>query len=215
MKNPILARTLFPLVVVAAFLSSFAQARALEKVYVVTTSTSSSSSYIYGEVVLNLPGLNGDPHAKFVVTQNYSPNDVPNDSQISVEYDASVKRWLILNDDYSDIPNNATFNILVDSTAFVVNATANNSTSDWTYFSQEQGKENALFLLTSLQDYFQNGNGEIENVRNLGLYYVGPEAGKHLPPTDNKWSVYYEDTGAPYAASYYLADITKDKTPLS
>lgn len=61
-------------------------------------------------VVLNHTLLNGNPNAKIIVTHNLT-NGTTNNKNIAVKFEST--RWVIVNEDGSEIPKNARFNVLI------------------------------------------------------------------------------------------------------
>ena len=63
---------------------------------------------------INNPMINGNENAILIVTQLYqNSTEVYNPHPIGVWYDESTDRWNIFNEDETDIPENAAFNVLV------------------------------------------------------------------------------------------------------
>ncbi|HEX4086449.1 MAG TPA: hypothetical protein VHY22_16150 [Chthoniobacteraceae bacterium] len=193
-------KTLFTLL--ALFLAGVS-ARAGEKVLQFTSVSGTTNG-----MVLNSPLLNGKPSLKLVITQDLSPTDVYNDAPVGVMYVGSLKKWEIFNEDNSDIPLGASFNVLISTTAFQVNANATNSEADWTFFSQEKKNPKALLLLTHEANPAQTLSDPLYTDNNLGVWYYGDS--NSTAPDINKWAVYNEDESSPLPVAYNLADVTKD-----
>jgi hypothetical protein len=65
---------------------------------------------------LDHPLLNNNPHARMLVTQNWTPNGgagASNDKVIGVWYDNNQDSWAIFNQDRSLMPEGASFNVFV------------------------------------------------------------------------------------------------------
>jgi hypothetical protein len=74
----------------------------------VPDNTISNSTY------LDNPLINGEPDARLSVTQNWNPGGgrgVYNDHPIDVVYDQDVQKWVIYNQDGTQMPNGAAFNV--------------------------------------------------------------------------------------------------------
>ncbi len=82
-------------------------------VFVQTVTSANTSGYI---TFLNSAGLNGNPSASFLVTQNWNPGGggvgIYHTHAIGVWYDTSVGEWTIYNEDISSLPSGASFNIV-------------------------------------------------------------------------------------------------------
>jgi hypothetical protein len=62
------------------------------------------------------PLTNGDPNAILIVTPNFNPGGIGgirNAHPISVYYEPALSRWLIFNQDFSAMPIDAAFNVLI------------------------------------------------------------------------------------------------------
>ncbi len=64
--------------------------------------------------LISHPDLDGRWGAVFQVTQNWRPNDVYNDKVIGVFYHEIEQRWAIFNQDVTNMPVGAAFNISID-----------------------------------------------------------------------------------------------------
>lgn len=161
-------------------------------------------------IILESPILNKKPTLILVVTQNLT-NGMYNDSQVGVQYDKASERWQIFNENGDKMPVGAKFNVLVSSSAFHVNANANNSESDWTYFQPEKDNDKGMFLVTHEANPLGTLSYPVYVDRNIGVWYDGPFTTKPLAPDENKWAVYYEDEGTTLPVEFNVADVTKDK----
>jgi serine/threonine-protein kinase len=73
-------------------------------------SISSNSTY------LDLPAVNGDRGARISITQNWNPEgggSIYNDHPVGVWYDSDREQWAIFNQDRADMPEGASFNVVV------------------------------------------------------------------------------------------------------
>ncbi len=93
---------------------------------------------IYNATCLDHPLLNDDDGAVFLVTQNFNPkgmNGTYNDEAIGVYYETTLDKWCIFNQDMSEMPEDAAFNVHVpveDVTVFVHEATSGNTENNLT-----------------------------------------------------------------------------------
>jgi hypothetical protein len=65
---------------------------------------------------LDIPAANGNPEAVISATQNWNPGEESgtyNDHPIGVWYDSGRERWAIFNQDRAEMPEGASFNLLV------------------------------------------------------------------------------------------------------
>lgn len=107
---------------------------------------------------LDHPSLNGHPEALLFLTHNWEPTEVYNDQFSPVAYDASRERWFIhgyiRDDEFTDIPANAVWNVLVTSAsdvAFIHHATGGNTAGKWSELDHPMLNDNpdALVLVTT------------------------------------------------------------------
>ena len=142
-----------------------------------------------GWTVISHPDLDADPDAIFVVTQNYNPGqkgNVYNDREVGVWYDGS--NWAVFNQDRSDMPEGAAFNVLIpgdDSLALVHTATAENIVYNWTIIDLPElnGDPDAAFLVT--QNYNPGQEGNVYNDHEVGVWYNG-----------SNWAIFNTDQSA-------------------
>ena len=100
--------------------------------------------------VLDHPQLNGNGAAKLIVTQNLT-NGVINAKNIGVKY--ANNKWAIFNEDGSDIPKNAMFNVLIAGNGFTHGVDKSNIHPNWTSttvmnHASVNNREQALVFLT-------------------------------------------------------------------
>ncbi len=117
--------------------------------FFVHTATSANTSFQSTE--LDHASLNGNPTARILVTQNFSPMDVYNDHVVGVWYSDTTARWNIYNEDIATIPDGASFNVRVitdepDSFTF----TTNSPSSNWFPFDRAEtmGNDTDRILIT-------------------------------------------------------------------
>ncbi len=78
----------------------------------------SAKSINNGRFVLNHPLLDNNSIASFYASQVWNPGGsggIYNNSEITVEYDKSLARWVVKNSNGSSIPDGAAFNLLIVS----------------------------------------------------------------------------------------------------
>lgn len=128
-------------------------------VFVQTATTANISGDL---TFINNAGLNGNPSANFLVTQNWNPGGsggIYNNHAIGVWYDSSVGEWTIYNDDASAMTVGASFNVV--SMVGVTNAltqvaTSANSSGDSTCINSavSNGNPNELVFITHVYSGF-------------------------------------------------------------
>lgn len=149
------------------------------------THFATSSNIIGNWTVVDNPLLNGNPNAIFVVTQNWSPpggGGVYDTSEIGVWYDGS--NWAVFNQDLSNMPEGAAFNIFIPSggNAFVHIATGSNILGNWTVLDNPalNGNPDAVFVTT--QNWSPPGGGGVYDASPIGVWYDG-----------SHWAVFNQD----------------------
>lgn len=78
--------------------------------------TATLANSIFNYTLLNHPLLNGNPFALVYVTQNWNPGgvgEIYNAAEVGVWYSDADERWSIFNQDSSNMPQGAAFNVLV------------------------------------------------------------------------------------------------------
>lgn len=155
-------------------------------VFVQTVTTANSSGYI---TFINNAGLNGNPAANFLVTQNWNPGGsggTYNNHAIGVWYDSYVGEWTIYNEDGSALPNGASFNVvsMVGVTdAMTQVATASNISGDSTCInsSATNGNPNELVFITHVYSgYFTDVSAVWYNA-SVGEWCVFDGSYKSMP----------------------------------
>lgn len=122
-------------------------------VFVQTTTAANISGIL---TFINNPGLNGNPSANFLVTQNWNPGGsggAYNNHPIGVWYDSAVGEWTIYNEDHSTMVAGVSFNIvsMVGVTdAMTQVATSSNTSGDSTCInsSASNGHPSELVFIT-------------------------------------------------------------------
>jgi hypothetical protein len=155
--------------------------------------TATAQNTLDDALYLNSPQLNKKPTLKLIVTQNWT--GTYNNKRVGVWLSGS--QWAIYNEDNSNMPIGASFNVLVSNQS--VDASPMNSDGDLTFFSLEQKNPNAILLVTHLYNPYPNVGMYLDH--NIGLYYY---------LNIKKWSVFNEDGSSALAAAYNLADETKN-----
>jgi hypothetical protein len=154
-------------------------------------------------LTIDHPALNGKPKVKPLITQFWSA--VYNARPVGVQYNGTLGRWQIVNENGDDIPANAKFNVLIAKGAKTVLASPTNTTSDLTFFPIAKGVPTARLLATHVTNPVA-GLPSTYSERYHGLYYVpgGPSYG-------NQWSLFTENTENMEAIGFHVADVTKLK----
>lgn len=154
-------------------------------------------------LTIDHPALNGKPKVKPLITQFWSA--VYNPHPVGVNYNATIGRWEIVNEDGANIPVNAKFNVLIAKGTKTVLASPTNTTSSLTFFPIAKGVPSARLLATHVANPVA-GLPSTYSERYHGLYYVpaGPTYG-------NQWSLYTENGDNMEAIGFHVADVTKLK----
>jgi len=82
----------------------------------VVTHTATVTNTSGNSTLLDHPLLNGNSRAIMIVTQNWNPGGqgaIYNDKTIGVWYSVAASRWTIFNQDISEMPEGAAFNVLI------------------------------------------------------------------------------------------------------
>ncbi|MFC2043074.1 hypothetical protein ACFLUA_02860 [Chloroflexota bacterium] len=155
--------------------------------------TAAYSNISGNETYINHPLTNNNPNAILFVTQNWNPGGevigVYNNQSIGVYYSSSAQKWSVFNQDTTtDMPPNASFNVLIPTTnraVFVHTATDDNSAGSRTYIDHPLTNDNPNAILIVTQN-LNPGGGEIGmyNDHPIGVYYF---SGAH------KWAIFNED----------------------
>ncbi len=118
----------------------------------------------WSSAILNHPNLNGNPNAKFLITNRVDNSGVFNNSTLFTWYDGS--QWRINNSNISNMPTTIRFNILIDDKIFPVQTTTNARNDFEIVHAPTDGKPNALLFGTHTQS--PTGVG---NVSQIGFYF--------------------------------------------
>ena len=82
---------------------------------------------------LDDPLVNGESDAALTVTQNWNPgggNGVYNDHTVGVRYDDGRERWEVYNEDGSELPEGASFNVAIPKVAPATQVSASDGAAD-------------------------------------------------------------------------------------
>jgi hypothetical protein len=161
--------------------------------FIWTATSSNTSSFVS---ILNNAATNGLPNAMLFVTPNLSPGGictcVMDTSQVGVAYNLFGNgRWAIVNEDESNIPIGAAFNVLVvqksSADVFVQTATLSNIGAGRTIINSiaTNGKANAQLLITP--NYDPGGKNGVVNNHVVGVIYSS---------STKKWGVFNQDEGS-------------------
>ena len=161
-----------------------------------TVNTAAWSTYV------DHPLSNDNPHALLFVTQNWNPGGAGglfNDHSIGVWYSHGLSRWTVVNQDSSDIPRGASFNIsipAVDASTFVHSATDLNTTFNWTTIDNPvtNGDPNAIVHVT--RNHNPSGVGGVTNDHTIGVWYDGA-----------RWAIFNQDQAAFSAGASFNVSI--------
>ncbi len=167
----------------------------------VWTATSSNVSVWF--TFINNGATNGDPNALLFVTPTYDPGGVcgcvTDPAPIGVLYAGGAQQWTIFNENETDMPVGASFNVMVvqkaTSNVFTVQATAQNTSANGMTISKSSinGKSNALLQIT--ETHPQSLGGPF-NPHPTGVVYGLGTAG-------NLWDIQNVDNAAmPIGATF-------------
>ncbi len=147
--------------------------------------------------------INGDPNAMVFAVPVWNPNGQPgvyHDAHVGVWYDALTSRWTVFRQDQSNMPDGASFNVVVadanlttSQDAFLHVSTAGNTTLNRTELSHPELDGNPDASLIVCQRY---GPGFAQyNDQAVGVYYS---------PLSQTWWIYNEDpaTSMPVGAGF-------------
>ncbi len=125
------------------------------------------------------PLTNDNPDALVFITQNWNPGGVGgtyNDHPVGVFYAPALNKWAIFNQDGANVPEDASFNVLIadadaDAEAFVHYATSDNivSTSTLVDYEPTNGDTHALLFVT--QNWNPGGTGGVYNPYSITSSY--------------------------------------------
>lgn len=142
------------------------------------------------------PLANGNPDAIIHTIQNHGPSGVLgvlNDHTIGVWYDGA--NWAIFNQDHTDIPENASFNVSIntgDTATFVHTASAANTSGSSTVFHHPASDGNPHAIVQVTQSWNPPGSSGIYNDHEISVWY-----------DDGAWSIFNQDDAPmPEGASF-------------
>ena len=180
-----------------------ARAAAAPKAYRFTATAANSGA---GRMTLDHPALNGKPTLRLIVTQYFT--GVYNPHPVGVLYNETSKKWMIVNEDLTNIPVNANFNVLVVPGAKMVDVTPKTLHGIYNILPTQKNNPDAILLQTHVINPVRglNGQGQTSNV---SFYYFNPIA--PLGAWSARWVIYQADGSPMIAASYNIADVSKLK----
>jgi len=172
----------------------------------------STDNLLGNTTYIDHPLLNGDDSAIFFVTQNWNPQNLSgtyNAKAIGVWYDDIIGKWGIFNQDSSAMPEEAAFNVhipVVDSTRFVHEATASNTSVQYTLIDNPITNNNPNATLFVTQNWNPAGEAGVYNNHEVGIWY---------DTIQQKWSVFNQDLAAlPEGASFNILVASEDEATL-
>ena len=153
-----------------------------------------SSNTILNWTILSNPAIDGNPDARILVTQILigSTGYKYNNSEIGVWYDGS--HWAIFNQDLSNMPIGASFNVLVldDNNSILQIAVAGNIVGSTTKIDNPALNDNPNAMIYVTQNWNPGGVGGVYNNMNISTYYNG-----------HNWTIYREDNTTMVSNSSY------------
>jgi hypothetical protein len=122
-------------------------------------------------------GINGDPDALVIVTQNWNPPasaGVYNDHAIGVFYSAAALKWAIFNQDVAAMPVGAAFNVLVLDDlrwSHLHSADALNTTGNRTFIDHPALNGNPDALVQVTPNWNPGNSTGVYNDHPVGVFY--------------------------------------------
>jgi hypothetical protein len=122
------------------------------------------------------PLLNSNPTATLFVTQNWNPSGEPgvyNDHAVGVSFNDYRQQWYIFNQDFGQMPEGASFNVLVssaDETTIIHLATLGTISGHVSTIDDSRINDNPNALLTIAQNWSPHS---VYNAHPFGVYYFG------------------------------------------
>lgn len=197
LNNQIMIKT--TLFFISMVLSVSVYANAISESFVHTATVDNISSDI---TYIDHPGLNNNPDAMPLVTQNFNPSGsegVNNNYNYGVYYSVPQGKWGIYNESWENMPVGASFNVLLpgdDVEAFEHNADSSNISGHMTKLDHPllNDHPDALFQITQ---YWKT----VYNDHPIGIWYND---------IDNRWYVFNQDFATmPENTSYFIMIITR------
>ncbi len=149
------------------------------------------------------PGLNGEPNAVALITQNWNPGGVGgvyNDHPPGIWYSGVQGGWSIFNQDIITMPLGADFNLFIpnmDAGVFVHEATAANNVDGYATLIEHpltDNDPNAIFFVTQNWNPGGVGGSGTYNPHPVSLWYVDVE---------DQWAIFNTDLAdMPVGASF-------------
>ncbi len=142
--------------------------------------TARPSNIVGNWTVLSNPDLDGNPNARILVTQIIiSPEYLYNNREIGVWYDGS--HWAIFNENQENMPDGASFNVLVlkEDNSILQTAVSGNIQGSTTKIDNPALNNNPNAIIYVTQNWSPYG---VYNTLNVSTYYNG-----------SQWTIYNED----------------------
>lgn len=158
--------------------------------------TARPSNIISHWTIMTHPKLDGKPNAKILVTQVLidSAGNTYNNHEIGVWYNGS--KWCIFNQDLAVMPDGASFNIMIlsEENSLLHKATLSTISSSATYLDHPNLNNNPNAMIYVTQNWNPGGGSGVYNTSKIGTFYS---------TTQNKWSIYNEDSSPMVENSNY------------
>ena len=127
-----------------------------------------------------------------LATQGWNPgggNGVYNDAPFGVWYYSSPALWSVFNQDINDIPEGASFNLMIPPASFDITLQTATSSNITTYYTTVDhallnGDPDALFIVT--QNWNPGGGSGVYNDSEIGLWYSS---------STSRWNIYNHTIG--------------------
>ncbi len=161
----------------------------------ITTSVANTSGSI---MTIDHPALNGKPKTNVIINHRYI--SAFNNHQLGLQYNTTVGRWQVRNEDGANIPTGEGINILLAPGTKRLAANPFTTYNYVTYFpTVAPNKPNTLLLAT--------------HVINVGGYYTGVMLKDPYSVfyDNNQWSIYTDNIASMKAVAFNIADVTKLK----
>ena len=164
--------------------------------------TATSTNITFNSTELDHAALNGNPLARILVTQNFSPMDVYNNHVVGVWYNDVTLHWNVYNEDLASMPEGAAFNVrIITSESNSFTFTTSSPSSNWFPFDRSETLGNVADRIFITHNY--NPGATTPGVYNDFVSGVFYEPG--IPPS-GAWSGFNQDRSvAVDGASYNVS----------
>ncbi len=150
-----------------------------------------SGNINFNSTLIDNKAINGNPNALVYVTRSNS--GIYDTSSIGVWFDGIY--WEIFNQDLSNMPAGASFNVYIGSPYFVHNTTADNIDIDLSTFDNPIVNYFPYSVIFTTHNYNPGGIGGTYHDKTLGVYYTG-----------SHWGVFNQDgSNMPEGVSFNVA----------